>query len=170
MVSLIETKEVRSYTEAMNHFISSLNNELEGTILKSAISPWKDGKPKWQVKMKLEIDLDMEIIKFNYGTPGTKNENVISSLTVKSSCGRVVTRPGGIDESMMTWITQNQSNLMGSIITMKCCGISHDSEGNYSTLHPVFKSIRDDKQEADSFEKIMEIESMAKSLSKTEIA
>ena len=47
---------------------------------------------------------------------------------------------------------------------MKCCGISHDSEGNYSTLHPVFKSIRDDKHAADSFEKIMEIESMVKSL------
>lgn len=166
MVSLVENKIIETYEQAMDHFVSSLNRGLEGTILKSAIAPWKDGKPKWQVKMKLEIDLDMEIIEFNYGTPGTKNENVISSLTVKSSCGRVVTRPGGIDESTMTWITQNQSDLMGSIVTMKCCGISHDNEGNYSTLHPVFKSMRDDKHEADSFEKIMEIESMAKSLNK----
>ena len=103
--------------------------------------------------------------RFNYGTPGTKNEHVISSLTVQSSCGRVVTRPGGIDESTMTWITQNRSDLMGSIVTMKCCGLSHDNEGNYSTLHPVFKSIRDDKHEADSLEKIIEIESAAKTLS-----
>jgi len=165
MISLVETQLVLTYEEAMNHFISVLGRGLEGTILKSTTAPWKDGKPKWQIKMKLEIDLDMEIIGFNYGTPGTKNEHVISSLTVQSSCGKVVTRPGGIDESTMTWITQNQSNLMGSIVTMKCCGLSHDNEGNYSTLHPVFKSIRDDKHEADSLEKIFEIENAAKTLS-----
>jgi hypothetical protein len=49
---------------------------------------------------------------------------------------------------------------------MKCCGLSHDNEGNYSTLHPVFKSIRDDKDVADSLEKIIEIENAAKSLSR----
>ena len=164
MVSLVETKLVLSYEEAIEHFISVLNRGLEGTILKSITASWKDGKPKWQIKMKLEIDLDMQIIGFNYGTSGTKNENVISSLTVQSSCGKVVTRPGGIDESTMTWITQNQHKLMGTIVSMKCCGLSHDNEGNYSTLHPVFKSIRDDKNDADSLEKILEIEKMAKSL------
>jgi hypothetical protein len=165
MISLVETQLVLNYEEAMNHFVSVLSRGLEGTILKSTTAPWKDGKPKWQIKMKLEIDLDMQIIGFNYGTPGTKNEHVISSLTVQSACGKVVTRPGGIDESTMTWITQNQSKLMGSIVTMKCCGLSHDNEGNYSTLHPVFKSIRDDKDEADSLEKIVEIENAAKTLS-----
>ena len=164
MVGLVETKPVISYEEAIEHFLSVLNRGLEGTILKSITAPWKDGKPKWQIKMKLEIDLDMQIIGFNYGTPGTKNESVISSLTVQSSCGKVVTRPGGIDESTMTWITQNQPKLMGTIVSMKCCGLSHDNEGSYSTLHPVFKSIRDDKHEADSLEKILEIEKMAKSL------
>jgi len=166
MISLVETKQVASYQEAMEHFVEVLNRGLEGTILKSVKAPWKDGKPKWQIKMKLEIDLEMEIIGFNYGTPGTKNQDVISSLTVTSSCGKVVTRPGGIDESTMSWITQNQDKLMGSIITMKCCGLSHDNEGNYSTLHPVFKSIRDDKDVADSLEKIIEIENAAKILSR----
>ena len=115
--------------------------------------------------MKLEIDIDMKITGFNYGTPGTKNEHVISSLTVESSCGRVVTRPGGISESDMTYITNNQDNLMGSIVEMKCCGLSTDNEGNYSTLHPVFKILRDDKDLADSFDQIISIEDMAKSLS-----
>jgi hypothetical protein len=65
----------------------------------------------------------------------------------------------------MTWITQNQPKLMGTIVSMKCCGLSHDNEGNYSTLHPVFKSLRDDKHDADSLDKILEIEKMAKFLS-----
>ena len=53
----------------------------------------------------------VKIIGFNYGTSGTKNENVISSLTVKSSCGNVITRPGGISESDMDYITSNQDKL-----------------------------------------------------------
>ena len=60
--------------------------------------------------------------------------------------------------------TNNQKSLLGSIIEMKCCGLSKDSEGNYSTLHPVFKLIRQDKDTADSFEQIVSIENMAKSL------
>ncbi len=164
-VELVEMKLVTSYTEAMEHFVDALNRGLEGTILKSIDGTWKDGKPNWQIKMKLEIDIDMRIIGFNYGTAGTKNENVISSLTVESSCGKVRTKPTGIKEKDMKFITENQDFLMDKIIEMKCCGLSHDRDGNYSTLHPVFKSIRDDKDEADSFETIQEIENMAKSLS-----
>jgi DNA ligase-1 len=55
MVGLVETQLVLTYEEAMNHFISVLGRGLEGTILKSITAPWKDGKPKWQIKMKLEL-------------------------------------------------------------------------------------------------------------------
>ena len=164
-VEIIESQVVISYEQAMSHFVETLRRGLEGTILKSNTGEWKDSKPKWQIKMKLEIDIDMKIIGFNYGTPGTKNEHVISSLTVESSCGRVVTRPGGISELDMTYITNNQKDLMGSIVEMKCCGLSKDNEGNYSTLHPVFKILRDDKETADSLDQIVSIEEMAKSLS-----
>lgn len=164
-VEIIESQVVISYEQAMSHFVETLRRGLEGTILKSNTGEWKDSKPKWQIKMKLEIDIDMKIIGFNYGTPGTKNEHVISSLTVESSCGRVVTRPGGISELDMTYITNNQKDLMGSIVEMKCCGLSKDNEGNYSTLHPVFKILRDDKETADSLDQIISIEEMAKSLS-----
>lgn len=164
-VSLIENETIGTYKEAIAHFINSLKLGLEGTILKSSQGTWKDGKPKWQIKMKLEIDIDMKIVDFNYGTKGTKNEHVIASLTVESACGKVVTRPTGISESDMKYITENQNSLLGSIVEMKCCGLSHDNEGKYSTLHPVFKSIRHDKDTCDSLDSIIAIENMAKSLS-----
>lgn len=163
-IEIVDYKIVSTYDQAMSHFTEVLSKGLEGTILKSNVGGWKDSKPNWQIKMKLEIDIDMKITGFNYGTPGTKNENLISSLVVESSCGKVVTRPGGITESDMEYITNNQKSLLGSIIEMKCCGLSKDSEGNYSTLHPVFKLIRQDKDIADSFEQIVSIENMAKSL------
>lgn len=169
-VEIIEHEIVTTYEQAMEHFIKSLSRGLEGTILKSYKGIWKDSKPKWQIKMKLEIDIDMKIIGFNYGTLGSKNEHVISSLTVESSCSKVVTRPGGISELDMIYITNNQDKLLGSIIEMKCCGLSHDNEGNYSTLHPVFKLIRDDKDSYDSLESIIKIENMAKSLTFPELS
>ena len=164
-IEIVEQKIITTYAEAMEHFVEALNRGLEGTILKAFNGTWKDGKPNWQIKMKLEIDIDMEIIGFNYGKVGSKNEHFISSLTVKSADGKVITRPTGINEKDMKSITSNQDELMGTIIEMKCCGLSHDSKGNYSTLHPVFKSLRDDKDDADSFETIQDIENMAKSLS-----
>ncbi len=163
-IRLIESKKVNTYAEAMAHFQEALARGEEGTILKSALGTWKDGKPKWQVKMKLEMDLDMKIVGFNYGTRGTKNEHLISSLNVESSCGLVKTRPTGINEADMKYITENQELLLGSMISMKCSGLSHDNEGNYSTLHPVFKVIRDDKPEANSLHEIKKIEHMVKTL------
>jgi len=163
-IEMVEQKLVSTYKDAMEHFVEVLNLGLEGTILKSFNGTWKDGKPNWQIKMKLEIETSMKIIGFNYGTVGSKNEHVISSLTVESSDGKVVTKPTGIKEKDMKYITSNQDMLMGAIIEMKSCGLSHDSKGNYSMLHPVFKYIRTDKDEADSFESIQEIENMAKSL------
>jgi len=169
MVSLIQTKVCKTYAEAMEHFQEVLATEVdgvpqEGTILKAYDGEWKDGKPNWQIKMKLEMDLDLKIVGFNYGTKGTKNENVISSLNCESSDGLVKTRPQGIKEDMMLYITENQDKLMGKIVKVKCNGLSKDREDNYSLLYPAFMELRDDKESCDSLESIKNIENMVKSL------
>lgn len=165
MVSIIESREVKTYEEAMAHFQEALAKGLEGTVLKSLKGAWKDGKPNWQVKMKLEITVDLRIISFNYGTG--KNLKVISSLNATSSDGKVVTKPTGINEEMMQYITDNQEKLTNTIVEVKCCGLSQDSASNYSLLHPVFQVLRDDKDTCDSLEDIKAIEAMAKGLSIT---
>lgn len=162
MVSFIATKKVYSFDEAIKHFQENLHTGQEGTILKASMGTWKDGKPNWQVKMKLEMDVDLKIVGFNYGTG--KNANVISSVNAESSDGKVFTRPTGIDEAMMEYITKNQKKLEGMILEVKCCGLSQDSSGNYSLLHPVFKTLRDDKKTCDSLQSIQEIEAAAKGL------
>lgn len=169
MVKMIESRMVHSYKEAMDHFQEVLATEVdgvpqEGTILKSELGEWKDGKPTWQIKMKLEMDVDLIIVGFNYGTKGTKNENVISSLNCETSDGLLKTRPQGIKEDMMKYITENQDNLMGKVVQVKCNGLSHDKDGNYSLLYPAFVMVREDKNTCDSLESIKEIENMVKSL------
>jgi len=161
-IEVVETKLITTYEGAIQHFQEALARGEEGTILKASKGVWKDGKPTWQVKMKLEMDIDLKIIGFNYGTG--KNANVISSVTAQSSDGIVNTRPTGINEKMMKFITDNQDKLLNTILEVKCSGLSQDSDGNYSLLHPVFKTLRDDKLSCDSLVSIKEIEAMAKGL------
>ena len=171
MIKPIESKEVETYGEAMEHFQEVLSTEVdgvpqEGTILKAYDGIWKDGKPSHQIKMKLEMDVDLRITGFNMGTKGTKNEFVVSSFNVESSDGLVKTRPQGLKEDMMKFITENQDNLLGKVIQVKCNGLSNDKDGNYSLLYPSFIAVRDDKDTCDSLESIKEIENMIKLLTK----
>jgi len=162
MVSLIETTHVNSYAEAMKLFQQTINLGYEGNILKSIDGVWKDGKPKWQIKLKLEITIDLRITGFRYGTG--KNEHLISSVEAVSEDGLLFTAPTGIKEKEMKYITENQESLKGAILETKCSGVSQDSEGNYSLLHPVYKEIRTDKTTADTLQHILDIEAMAKGL------
>jgi len=163
-LSVVETKEVKTYEEAIEHFQEVLARGEEGTILKSSKGAWKDGKPNHQIKLKKEINLDLKIVGFNYGTG--KNKDVISSIDVESSDGLLKTSPTGINESMMKFITENQDKLLNTIIEVKCSGLSKDSDGNYSLLHPVFKSLRtDEKSIADSLDECIKIDKAAMGLS-----
>lgn len=164
MVSLIESRVCETYGEAMSHFQEALEDGQEGTILKSSVGEWKDGKPVWQIKMKLEMDVDLRIIGFKYGGKNTKNEHVISSLIAESSDGFVVTDPSGMKESEMIYVTENQDKLLGTIVQCRCCGLSKNKAGNYALLHPSVVTFRDDKNTCDSLESIREIENMVKTL------
>jgi len=157
MVSLVPTIEVHSMEDVLNHFYEILSNNGEGTILKSFDGEWKNGKPNTQIKLKKEIELDLKIVNFNYGSG--KNSEVISSLNCESKCGLLKTSPTGIKENEMLNITEQQTELLGTIVAVKCSGISQDSKGNYSLLHPVFKGLRiGEKEEANSLEECIEID------------
>ena len=160
-ISQVKSQIVDSYEDAIAHFREVLGSGEEGTILKSISGHWKDGKPNHQIKMKLEMALDLVITGFNYGTKGTKNENVISSFNAESSCGKLKTRPQGLTESLMEEITENQDKLLGTVIEIKCCGLSQDQFGSYSVLYPAFKHFRDDKAEANTLEECIEIQTAA---------
>lgn len=163
-IGLVESVFVKNYKEAMIHFQDALSRGLEGTVLKSLSGTWKDGKPNWQVKMKLEMSIDLKIIGFEYGTEGTKNENVISTINMESSDGLLKTNPSGMTESMMKLVTDNQEALLGTIAEIRCCGLSQNSKGEWSTLHPSVVALRDDKDTCDSLQSAQEIEEMAKTL------
>lgn len=157
-VSIVEHKYVSSFEEAMQHFTEVLEKGEEGTVLKSIKGTWANGKPTHQIKLKLEMNLDLKITGFNYGKKGTKNENVISSIECRSSCGKLVANAQGLTEKLMDFVTENQYTLKGSIIEVKCNGISSNSNGGYSVYYPALSDFRNDKSEANSLEECIEIQ------------
>lgn len=164
MISIVEQVEVDGFKDVMDHFKEIVERGDEGTILKSLTEGWKNGKPKWQMKVKKEDYYDLKIVGFNYGTKGTKNELLISSLNVETEDGMLKTSPGGITEADMKYITENQESLMGCIVEVKCSGLSKDKSGNYALLHPVFIKIRDDKTIANTLQECIEIDKMISEL------
>jgi hypothetical protein len=163
-IGLVESIVVSSKKEAIDHFKKLLSNNEEGTILKSFNNVWKSGKPNTQCKVKIELDFDLKIVSFNYGTKGSKNENLISSINVESSDGLLKTSPAGITEDDMEYITENQEKLLGTIVKVKCSGTSHNSNKEYSLLHPVFIEFRTDKTIADSLGDILNVEKSTKTI------
>jgi len=157
MISLVETREVSTMTDVIEHFEDILSKNGEGTILKSYDGKWKDGKPVTQIKLKKEIELDLKIIGFNYGTG--KNSKVISSLNCESECGLLQTSPTGMSEDVMQDITERQDELLGTVVAVKCSGLSQDSNNNYSLLHPVYKGLRiGEKDNANTLVECIEID------------
>jgi len=47
---------------------------------------------------------------------------------------------------------------LGTIIEIKCNGISTNSKGGYSVFYPALSDFRDDKSEANSLEECFEIQ------------
>lgn len=166
MISLVEHKFVSSYDEAIAHFVEMLERGEEGTILKSMDGVWRDGKHAYQIKMKVEFDLDLKVVGFNYGGKGTKNEFVISSVDCETSCGRLTASAQGIKEEIMDYITENKSNLLGTIAVVKCNGLTSNRNGGHSVNYPVLKSFRNDKTVANSFEECVDIDAAAKGVKK----
>jgi len=154
-VNVVETRIVSSIEEILQHFEEVAGRGEEGTVVKSMVGTWTDGKPNWQIKIKKEINLDLRIVSFNYGTG--KNSKLISSVNVESADGKLKTSPCGMTEDDMDYVTANMNNLIDKILQIKCSGLSTDSNGNYSVLHPVYEHIRTDKKEANTLNECIEI-------------
>ena len=141
-----------------DYFKNIVKNGGEGVIVKAGDADWKDGKPTYQIKIKFEFECELRIKGFKRGSRGTKYQNSLGAFYCESEDGLLKTYPSGIAEDLRQEIWDNQEEYLNKIITVKCNGLSHDNEGNYSLLHPRFMKFRDDKDRANTLEEIKEIE------------
>ncbi|HRT02829.1 MAG TPA: hypothetical protein P5513_02695, partial [Candidatus Diapherotrites archaeon] len=103
------------------------------------------------IKIKSWNEIDLQIIGYEYGKPGTKYENMLGSLVCSNGIINCKVGSGFTDEQRKNI----KEDVVGKIATIKYNQLIKDSNGNYSLFLPVFSEIRDDKFEADSMEKIL---------------
>ena len=156
LCALIETRVVYTLDEAYAHYSEMLALGMEGTILKNPEGMWKDGTSKDQVKLKLEVDVDLLITGFTAGKG--KNESTFGSITCQTSDGQLVVNVSGFkDKEERGLLTRQQiwdkkDQFIGTIMAVRANAIMPPTKSNplYSLFLPRFVEFRTDKTEADS--------------------
>lgn len=164
-VRMVEYKKVKNIDEAFEYNAEVMDDGQEGTILKCESGIWKSHTSPKQLKMKLEIEVDMKIVGFNEGKK--KRAGMLGSLILESSCGKLTVNCGtGIKEKDHEWTFQSiwdkKDELLNKIITVKSNELTKDKKTLRRKLFlPVFVEFRFDKDTADSYERILEIRKSA---------
>lgn len=159
-IGVIPTRLVKSRAEAFEHYRDLLRKGKEGTICKALDAIWKDGTSKEQVKLKLEVDVDLEIVNILEGTPGTKNEGRPGSLECRTVCGGLSVNVTVKNEAMRESLEKSPDDWIGKIIVVRSNSIiSSESSELYSLFLPRFVEAepRIDKTVADDLEQVRAI-------------
>lgn len=135
-ISLIPTRVVRNLADAYKHYGELLKVGKEGTIIKNPHAIWKDGTSKEQVKLKLEVDVDLKVVAIVPGREGTKNEGRAGSLTCVSHCGQLQVDVTVKNEAMRDRVDANPEDWIDRIIAVRANSIMQPSESN--DLHSLF--------------------------------
>lgn len=159
LVNIIETKVVRSYDEAMEHYMDARRRKLEGTIVKRPTMTWKDGTSKDQVKLKQEVVVELEVYGFEEGKEGAKTALTFGSLKCRTKCGLLEVDVGtGFSDELRKSINDNREMWLERIVAVKSNEIMYAARGKlkHSLFLPVFVELRLDKVEADTFAQVVE--------------
>jgi DNA ligase-1 len=149
-LSVIETRIVHSLSDAYAHYREQLALGREGTIIKDANAIWRDGTSKQQVKLKLEVDVDLEVVGFRAGEG--KNAATFGSVLCRTACGQLEVAVSGFRDKVRKEIHESREKVLGSIMTVRANSIMVPQEDGalHSLFLPRFVELRIDKREADT--------------------
>lgn len=149
----VTTKIVNNLSEAVDFCVKIMENGGEGAILKDKSNIFLDHTSKTQLKMKLEISLEMRVVGFKDGKVGTKREGKVGSIEFSNDEGTVKGYCSGFTDKELDYFTDNKEKFLGKIIEVKCNDITKAKDKDYYALsHPRLIEVREDKNETDSLE------------------
>lgn len=161
-VRAIEGIQVQNMAEALAFTAEVMNRGLEGAIIKERLAMFKDGTSAQQLKLKLEIDVDVRITGFHEGTPGTAREATFGAMTFETDDGMIKGRTSGFTDAQLKDFNSRRKELIGQVMTVQCNDITKARDHDYHALsHPRFIELRDDKGETDTLERALEAKQMA---------
>lgn len=154
LIQMIPTRIVRSMDDAMAHYREVLADGKEGTVLKFPEAIWRDGDSKEQIKLKLEVDVDLEIVGF---LPGNgKNAATFGSVLCRTSCEQLEVAVSGFSDKDRLAIHRRRDEVLGMVMTIKANSIMPPARsGIYSLFLPRHVEIRSDKSVADDLARVI---------------
>jgi len=156
----IETHIVNDISDALKLTSQWMSQGLEGAILKDANAVFRDGTNPNQLKLKLEIDADVRITGFTEGSG--KHIDTFGSMTFETDDGLVKGSVSGFKDAERLDFNNRREDLIGKIISVQFNDLIKRVTNDYHALsHPRFIELRDDKDESDTLERIIESRDMA---------
>ncbi len=159
-IDVIEYEVVHSKEAAYAHYKRVLARGLEGTVAKSPEALWMDGDSKDQVKLKLEVPVELQVVGTVDGKATGKNAEMFGSLRCASADNLLEVDVSGFTDKVRSdlWARHQVGQLLGTVITVKANGLMEPSPSNdkHSLFLPRFVEERKDKDVADTLEGIRE--------------
>ena len=164
-VQVIEHYVVYDLKEALSYVTNWMNLGYEGGVLKDWSMIFEDGTSKHQLKLKLEIELDLRIIEFVEGNKGSKNEEYFSAIVIGNDEGTIRTQIGvtTMTEDTRNWFHENRENVIGEIMEVLCNDITIGAgKEQYALSHGRYVQMRTgEKTETDTLERAFQAKEMA---------
>ncbi|MGO4302171.1 ATP-dependent DNA ligase [Cupriavidus sp. RAF12] len=156
VVRLIPTKVVHSLDEAYEHAAELMAQGKEGTILKERNAVWEDRTSKSQIKLKLEADVDLEVVGFNPGEG--KNAATFGSMRVQTRDRLLEVNISGFSDKQRQEIHEARDLWIGQIVTVRGNLVLKPSASNplHSIFLPRFVERRTDKYQADMTQEVID--------------
>ena len=158
-VRAIPTRIVKSKAEAYAHYRELLGKGKEGIVCKHPNAIWADNTSKDQVKLKLEVDVDLIVTAIVPGKPGGKAAGRAGSVTCLTSCGELKVDVTVKNEAMRDQIDANPTDWIGRILVVRSNAIMPVARGEVASLflpRMVETTYRTDKTVADSFSQVQD--------------
>ncbi|ASV44551.1 DNA ligase [Salicola phage SCTP-2] len=156
--TIVDTREVHSKEDVIEHFRENVSQGLEGSVVKNKKGIWKSGTSTEQVKIKLTFDMDLHVVDVYEGEKRKKYENQLGGVIAQSSDGQLVAHvAGGFSEKQRKDLWENTDDIIGSVITVKANDVKMTENNKYYTLsNPIFIEKRVDKTDADDINRVFE--------------
>ena len=170
-VRAIESINVTNMTDALKFTAEVMNRGLEGTIIKERDAVFRDGTSLQQLKLKLEIDVEVRVTGFHEGTPGTVREKTFGAMIFETDDGEIKGRTSGFTNDQLEDFNSRREELIGEIMTVTCNDITKGRDNDYHALsHPRFVEFREDRDDTDTLKRALETKQMAMMIDQKEAA
>ncbi|HPM21359.1 MAG TPA: hypothetical protein PLY35_08940 [Thermotogota bacterium] len=138
------------YTEISKSCLEYMKRGYEGVMLRHPNMNYDWKRSNALLKYKMFLESDFTITQFNLGTPGTKYENCLGTISIKGTYDNKLIEAevgSGFSDSERLSLWDDRDKLIGKLIEVKFQNITDLPNENqiYSLRFPVFKKLKLDR-------------------------